>query len=87
MGEDIPEPLRHSIKEPIPAIFQAWELLSSAADAHLKGDRAAAEALFLKANLSEVWHWVNPAWGPSPRALRLNVKVWKPIGDTQTVPE
>ena len=61
-----------SIKEPIPAIFEAWELLSSAADAHLIGDHVAAEDLFRKANLSEVWHSTNPAWGPSPRMIGLN---------------
>jgi 5-methylcytosine-specific restriction endonuclease McrA len=33
--------------------------------------------------MPEVWHWVNPAWGPSRRDLALNVKVLKPNGDTQ----
>ena len=87
MQDTVLEPVRRSIKEPIPAIFRAWELLSSAADAHLNGDHVAAEGLFRTANLSEVWHWTNPAWGPSPRAVRLNVRVWKPHGDTQPVPK
>lgn len=81
------EAVRRSIKEPIPAIFQAWELLSHAADAHLDGDHVAAEAMLRRANLREVWDWTNPASGPSPRAISLNVRVWKPDGDTQTVPK
>ena len=81
------EPLRRSIKEPIPAIFHAWDLLSQAVDAHLGGDHPAAEALFRKANLSEVWRWTNPAWGPSPRDLRGNVRFWKPDNDSRSVPE
>jgi 5-methylcytosine-specific restriction endonuclease McrA len=87
MKDALLDPLRHSIKEPIPAIIRAWELLSRAADAHISGNHAAAEALFRDANLSEVWHWTNPAWGPSPHVIRLNVRVWKPDGDTRTVPK
>src|SRR2546425_823002 len=77
------EPLRHSIKEPIPAIFQAWELLSSAAEVHLNSNHVAAEVLFHQANLSEVWNWTNPAWGRPD----LNVRVPKPDDDTQDGPK
>lgn len=87
MADAVSEPLRRCIKEPIPAIFQVWELLSKAADAHLHGDHAAAEVLFRNANLSDVWHWTNPAWGPSPRVISLNVRFWKPDGDTRMVPK
>jgi 5-methylcytosine-specific restriction endonuclease McrA len=72
-----------SIKEPIPVIFQAWELLSGAADAHLNGNPAAADALFRQASLPEVWNWTNPAW----EWPHLNVRVPKPDGDTRAVPE
>ncbi|PDT46652.1 hypothetical protein CO661_17230 [Sinorhizobium fredii] len=76
------EPVRRSIKEPISAIFQAWELLSSAAEAHLNGDRANAEALFRRADLTAVWSWINPAWTRPD----LNVRISKPDGDTQIIP-
>ncbi len=82
MNTAIPEPLRRSIKEPIPAIFQAWELLSSAVKAHLHGNHAAADALFRQADIPEVWSWVNPGWVQTHR----NVRVPKPDGDTQEVP-
>src|SRR6185437_7046256 len=81
------ELLPHSIKQPIPAIFEAWDLLNRAVDAHLAGDTKSAEELFREADMPEVWHWVNPAWGPSPRDLALNVKVWHPVGDTRAVPK
>ena len=83
MMADIPQRLRHSIKDPIPAIFQAWELLSRATEAHLNSDSAAADALFRQANLNEVWEWTNPAWGRPD----LNVRTPKPHGDTQPVPK
>ena len=81
------ELLPHSIKQPIPAIFEAWDLLNRAVDAHLAGDTKSAEELFREADMPEVWHWVNPAWGPSPRDLALNVKVWHAVGDTRAVPK
>lgn len=84
---DFIEPLRRSIKEPIPEIFEAWQFLSIAADAHIAGDHAAAEDFFRQANMREVWDWVNPAWGPSPRDLALNVRSWNPEGDTRQVPK
>lgn len=87
MKVELAHSLRRSIKEPIPAIFQAWDLLSSAADALLRGERLTAEALFGKANMPEVWHWTNPAQGPSPLQIRLNVRVWKPDGDTHPIPK
>jgi hypothetical protein len=37
--------------------------------AHLNGDRRDADALFREANMAEVWHWTNPAQGPSPVRL------------------
>lgn len=72
----------NSIKEPIPHIFQACEFLSSAVEAHLHGNQAAADALFRQANIPEVWNWVNPAWV----VVQPNVRVQKPDGDTHQVP-
>ena len=78
----MPEPLRNCLKEPISAIFEAWELLSSAVDAHVRADRAAAEVLFRQADMPEVWNWVNPGWVKP----QLFVKVLKPDGDTLDLP-
>src|SRR5665213_3120615 len=75
--------MRRSIKEPIPAIFQARAFLSDAVDAHLVGNAADADALFRQADLRDVWHWTNPAWGRPD----LNVRVRKPDSDTQVVPK
>jgi hypothetical protein len=73
--------LRHSIKDPIPAIFEAWKLISDAADAHIAGNFADAESMFRQADLPQVWHWLNPAWVK----VHLNVNVWKPEGDTEWI--
>jgi hypothetical protein len=48
--------LRFSIKEPIPEIFEAYYLLSAAADAHLHGPFATAETLFARANIPAVYN-------------------------------
>jgi len=77
---------RHSIKDPIPEIFEAWALLSEAVDVHLAGKSDQADQLFQRADIPAVWNWTNPAWGPSPSQIRLNVRVWEPHGDTHTVP-
>ncbi|MEY9770136.1 HNH endonuclease [Sinorhizobium fredii] len=77
------EPLRYFIKEPIPAIFEACELLSAAADAHLNGDREVAEALFCQADMREIWNWINPDW----EKPHLNVGDHQPEADTQEVPK
>lgn len=78
----MPEQLRDCLKEPVQAIFRAWDLLSSAADAHVRGDHAAAEMLFREADIPEVWNWVNPGWVKP----QLFVKVLKPDGDTFEIP-
>ncbi|WP_088704765.1 HNH endonuclease [Rhizobium sp. R693] len=77
------ERLRNFIKEPIPAIFEACELLSAAAEAHLNGDREVARALFCQADMREIWNWVNPDWETPHRNVRLH----KPGGDTQEIPK
>ena len=53
---------RRSIKEPIPQIFGAAELLSLFADAHLAGDTKEADRLLREANCRDVWNWTNPHW-------------------------
>jgi 5-methylcytosine-specific restriction endonuclease McrA len=73
---------RLSIREPIPEIFEAYYLLSAAADAHLHGQFAAAETLFARANITAVYDWAWTDW----RNPRLNIRVSKPENDTSKVP-
>ena len=54
--------LKRSIKEPTAAIFQSWEYLNIAVDAHISGDFQRAATYFEKSNIPEVWEWVNPCW-------------------------
>lgn len=69
----MPDVLRHSIKKPIAAIFDAYELLSSAVDAHLKSDYAIADALFRQANKQELWDWLYPEWRNPALNLRVSL--------------
>lgn len=73
--------MKRSIKEPIPHIFQTWDFLNQAVDAHLTGDRLLAEMFFKKAEMHAVWEWLNPGWTRPD----LNVVVPAPHGDTQEV--
>jgi 5-methylcytosine-specific restriction endonuclease McrA len=73
--------MKLSIKEPIPQIFQAWDLLNKAVDAHLIDDRLLAESLFNKANIREVWEWLNPGWSRP----ELHVVLAAPPDDTVIV--
>lgn len=74
---------RRSIKDPIPEIFEAYVLLSNAADAHISGDYAGADLLFRRANMPEIWHWLNSAWSYSEIVGRIKVR--EPAGDTTLV--
>jgi 5-methylcytosine-specific restriction endonuclease McrA len=71
--------MKRSIKEPIPQIFETWDFLNQAVDAHLTGDRLLAEMFFKKAEMRAVWEWLNPGWTRPD----LNVVVPAPHGDTQ----
>ncbi|WP_142847924.1 HNH endonuclease [Telmatospirillum sp. J64-1] len=55
--------MRRRLREPIPEIFVAAELLQNAVDHHLSGDRAAAAAFFRAANIKAVWEWTDSVWG------------------------
>lgn len=76
-------PLREFIKNPIAVIYEASALLSRAAEAHLNGEREAAEALFRQADIQEIWNWINPDW----EKPHLNVRVHEPEGDTREIPK
>jgi 5-methylcytosine-specific restriction endonuclease McrA len=73
--------MRQSLKPAIPELFQAWEALSAAADAHLRGDATAAEALFHEADIPVLWDWLYPHW----EKCHLNVVDKTPEGDSLTV--
>lgn len=77
------EPSRLSIREPIPEIFEAYYLLSAAADAHLHGQFEAAASLFARANIPAVYDWAWAEW----QKPRLNIRVPKPENDTRKVPK
>lgn len=55
--------LRKCVRDPIPEIFCAAELLAGAADAHLAGDRATASDLIKRANIGAIEDWVAPLLG------------------------
>lgn len=74
---------RLCIRAPIPEIFEAYYLLSAAADAHLHGQSAAAEALFARANIPAVYDW---AWADWQRPS-LNIRIPKPENDTVKLPK
>lgn len=75
--------MRTSIKDPIPEIFEVWEALSAAADAHLSGDAAAAEKWLRRGDDLTVWSWLNPAWID----VDQHVVEARPEGDTHPVPK
>ena len=55
--------LRRCMREPIGAIFDAAQLLSRATDAHLAGDRSAADALLKAADMPVIREWTESLWG------------------------
>ena len=75
--------MRYSIKDPIPEIFSACEALSTAADAHLSGERKLSEAALKRADCPTVWARLNPAWIDVDR----HVVDLRPEGDTQSTPK
>lgn len=54
---------RRCMREPIKEIFEAAQLLSSAADAHLAGNRSGADCLLREANMPVVRAWTESLWG------------------------
>ncbi len=55
--------LRRFIKEPVPEIFEAAELLRGAVDAHLAGNTTRASYLFRTANMPKIREWAESIWG------------------------
>lgn len=54
---------RACLREPIPEIFLAADLLDRAVEAHLAGERATAAELIVRADLSRVRNWLESLWG------------------------
>lgn len=71
------------LKEPIPAIFEAAQLLSEAANAHLNGDAKLTEQLILKADMPIIREWTESIWGIG--GIFSNLK--KKLGDPITLPK
>src|SRR4051794_17694429 len=55
--------LRQCLIEPVPALFEAAAMLSSAVDAHLAGDTDEADRLLRLAHSEEVRAFTEGAWG------------------------
>ena len=60
--------IRRSLCTPIPAIFEAAELLLEAVSKHCSGDFATASELLDRANHKEVWAYTDKAWGKGAAA-------------------
>ncbi len=71
------------LKEPIPAIFEAAQLLNEAANAHLNGDPKLTEQLILKADMPIIREWTESIWGIG--GIFSNLK--KKLGDPITLPK
>ena len=54
---------RRCLREPIPEIQQAAQMLLKAVSAHQFGDRIRAEYLIRLANMEEIREWSNSLWG------------------------
>lgn len=67
--------LRRSLSVPVPAIFDAAELLLQALDNHCSGDGAGAELCLHMANDAEVWAYTDQAWGKGAAARYGFIKV------------
>lgn len=55
--------LRNCLKDPIPPIFEAADLLRRAVDSHLAGEASTAGELFRAADMPEVRAWTESIWG------------------------
>lgn len=66
------ESLRRCLRDPIPEIEEAAHLLSSAVDAHLRGDRSSADSLIRAADLPLIGEWTESIWGAKSPFLRLD---------------
>lgn len=74
MAEDFWAARRYMLR-PIPEIFQAADLLNSAADAHLNGNGALAADLLRQADMPVLSQWTEALWG----AQNKDIHRFRPI--------
>lgn len=67
----VAQPLRRSLREPIPEIFEAARDLSEAVEAHLAGDRARAAGLLVATNTPVLREYIESLWGGASRYVRV----------------
>lgn len=60
---------RSCLLKPIKDIFDAAELLSQGADAHLMGDRDRADACFKRADMPTIGRWTDSIWGRHQQSI------------------
>ena len=68
---------RRCLREPIPQILEAAQLLSSAVDAHLADDLVLAESLIRSADIPEIGEWTESIWGKEDQSI-LRVRKVEP---------
>ena len=75
-----PDGLRDCFRDPIPEIFEAANLLSYAAKAHLAGEIARAESLLRAADIPAIGEWIDSIWSnPSNNKIGAPVTVLPPV--------
>lgn len=72
--------LRDCFRDPIPEIFEAANLLSYAANAHLRGDGTRAEMLIRAADIPAIGEWLDSIWlNPSNNRVESESVALPPI--------
>lgn len=73
--------MRTCIKDPIPELYEAYDALKNATEAHLAGAVSEAAEQFKLANCSVVWTWLNTAWF----GVVQHVVTMRPLADTRVI--
>jgi hypothetical protein len=71
------------LKQPIPALFEAAQMLDLAVDAHLEGDYIRAAQFIQQADMPEIRSWTESIWGIGG----IYSKFKKQLGEPSTVPK
>ena len=62
---------RTCLRDPVPEIFYAADLLQQAIYAHLAGDRSRAESLLRAADMDSVREWTESIWGAGSQYVKV----------------